>query len=212
VLAVSTTSPLAFVPLKDAIAKGMSYLFRIPLKPQPRPSQNVSVPLELDAHSSGRFVVLGERLAAGDRLAQVVSVQNPEELDDQDVVYLNYSTTTMNNGREGIQYLPFGISISHMVPVAGTGTSYKGSGSMHVMLSLTDDGGLGALDAGSSRRAWTKVGSGDGARLKPLTAKGLAVNSMGGSNWPFWIIASVVPSGLVLLFLVVYLVYLRKHR
>jgi hypothetical protein len=134
VLVVTTASRLAFVPFKDAIANRMAYLFRIPQKPK----TSVSVPLELAA--ARRFVILDN--VPGDRLARVLSpVDTPEQLDDQNVVYLNYNNRapgrdeTVGSGCH--RDLPPGLSISHTIANA------NGVGSTHTILGRDGDGRLG---------------------------------------------------------------------
>ena len=137
VLAVTSDSHLAFLPLKDAIALKLSYLFRIPQKPE----TSISVPLELAKW--GRFVTLDT--GPGFRLAHVpLPMQNPEELEMDDVVYLNYNNRPPGPN-ESSSGLPPGISISHLR------VNPNGIGGTHIILGRGGDGRLGLITDGDTK-------------------------------------------------------------
>ena len=89
-------SNLAFVPLKDAKERKLSFIFSVP--PKPEEGSNVSIPLVLAGR--GRHVSLYN--LTGYRLAHVTT--NP---DQSDMVYINYNLLVFQG-----QDLPPGISLS----------------------------------------------------------------------------------------------------
>jgi hypothetical protein len=125
VLGETDGSHLAFVPIKDAISKKLSFLFEVP--PRPEKGSSLSIPLVLAGQ--WRFVTLPRKSTPpGYRLAHVVTF--PDQ--NSDMIYINYNLL-MYPGQD----LPFGISIGGLDLNANT-----------TILGLDADGRLG-LDTGS---------------------------------------------------------------